>query len=150
MYHAVRLKREIEKEIKGKKKSRTVIKKCFESYLVNSESVTESEARLMKWLPSDFGNPSIEGSVLSPIKEIIRHEIPEDEEAWFLFRIGFINGDTGNWKFEYILANGKDLQDSLNRTLKFFKEKTTIDCKVESGTSTKLIIDEDLVDLNIE
>ena len=51
---------------------------------------------------------------------------------------------------ESVAIHPEDLQDSLNRTLKFFKEKTTIECKVESGTSTKLIIDEELTDLNIE
>lgn len=149
MYHVVRLKREIEKEIKSKKTTRTVLKKVFESYVVNSESVTESEAKLVKWLPSDYQNTSIEGSVLSPIKELVRHDIDTDDENWFLLRVGFMNGDTGNFKAEYILANGLDLKDSLDRTKKFFSEGTTIECKYESIATTKLIIEEELTDLDI-
>ena len=108
MYHKIRLKREIQKPIKSKNGVRMVTKKAIESYLVNSQSVTESEAKFYKWLPSDFENPVVESSQVSQIVEILTDEsiMIDGNTDYYMLKINAIDGDTGNVKPYFILANG--------------------------------------------
>lgn len=150
MYHKIRLKREIQKPIKSKNGVRMVTKKAIESYLVNSQSVTESEVKFYKWLPSDFENPVVESSQVSQIVEILTDEsiMIDGNTDYYMLKINAIDGDTGNVKPYFILANGLGIKDCIERAEAHYSKYTKLDLDVVSATKSQIIVDKDLISDN--
>lgn len=137
MYHAVSITRK-EEVTSGKK---TKMKTIKETYLVESMSVTESEAKLTAWLPDSFQEVSVDGSKVSNLQEVIKIG---DSEDYYLLGIK-ISLDEGTPKQTNSLINGTDLLDALKKAHKYFNSDTIADVDFRSITASKMLVEEELV-----
>ena len=92
-------------------------KKMNERYVVDAVSVTDSEAKVKKWMPSNYKESEIKSSGLAPMSEIVSVNFDKENDIFFLGRAFYLEETKKKPKKKTIsfMINGKenDLQSAL-------------------------------------
>lgn len=135
-------------ELKRRKKSGKVTVNAKEKYIVNSMSVTEAEARILQWIPSDFENPSVKSATKSTITEVM---IGANQDAFFVAKVGELQATSENSEkvfHNFILVSGKDFADAVKNIVEAYKN--SMNWHIASMAETKILYDQDLVNPSTE
>jgi hypothetical protein len=114
------------------------------SYLVNAESVTHAEAKILKELPNNYQDKTVKGVTPSNVNTIVF----STGDEWFLFGVkyGGEPNKKGKVKYyhEYTMINGDDIDDAIANLREHHKD-TVSDYRIVSFTESKIIIERDLL-----
>lgn len=130
MYYVAKLKYLVPKEESDE------MKKESKSYLVNALSVTEVEAKLSSWMPSNFQDPEITGVQESKVIDLI---IDGSSEKYWEVKMGDEN-EKGKLVPFLVIINGDDHFDVLKRMEKKYSMSEFLAIK-----KINTIVDDDLV-----
>ena len=117
------------------------MQKMNKSFLVNALSVTEVEARLQEWMPSNYQDPEITGVQESKIVDII---IDGDSETFWEVKLGDEN-EKGKIVPFVISINGGNHFEVLKRVENKYSTSEFLEIK-----KMKVILDDDLISFPTE
>jgi len=129
-YYVAKLKYQTPKEESDE------MKKESKSYLVHALSVTEVEAKLSSWIPSNFQDPEITGVQESKVIDLITDA---NSETYWEVKMGDEN-EKGKLVPFLVIINGDDHFDVLKRMEKKYSTSEFIAIK-----KINTIVDDDLV-----
>lgn len=78
------------------------LKKKSESFLVNALSVTEAEAKIIDWIPSNWQDAKLKGVNQSSIADI---NWGNSEERWFKARVSYMDGEEKSRPFQVVIES---------------------------------------------
>jgi len=118
-----------------------------EDYLVNADSVTYAEAKILKDLPSNYRDKTVMSVNKSNVSEIIQSSGNE----WFIVGMKFATDEVdkkGKVKYQYspIMINGKNIDNAIENINDHFG---TADFKIVSVQSTKIVIFDSLLSSDV-
>lgn len=120
-----------------------IYKKNKDSFLVNADSVTYAEAKILKELPDNYMDKNVKGVIASNVNRVIF----SSGEEWFLFGIKYIEiNDSGKEKstHEYVMINGDDIDDAI-KNMRTNNEDTVLHYRIVSVQESKILVDRDLL-----
>lgn len=126
------------------------IKMVTERYIVDAVSVTDSEAKVIKFLPDNYRDKEITSSVINNLEEVIAVNFNRESDNFYLGRASYMEekGKKLVRKQFSFMVNGTDLKNALENAQKFYADISTVEYTIESMSSSKLICDSDLVNIN--
>ena len=117
------------------------IKQISEKYIVAAETVGDSEYKIKAWLPSDITDVNVKSCGEFQLDAILE----TDNDKFFLSRVSYlVDGESEKPKTKQL--NVICGADSINEALTFLQDYySEYGNEVKSISSTKLIIDEELI-----
>jgi len=109
-------------------------------------SVTEAEAKVIKWFPDNYQDLEVTGAVYFDLNDIIS---VGKSEQWYLGRVSYpektAKGKIKMKSFQ-VMVNGTSLKDGLKNMEEAFKDGV-MDYSMAKIEETKTILDDDLVEI---
>lgn len=114
------------------------MKRHSETYLVNAMSVTEAEARVKTWLPSNFQDPEVTASSKAKIVDVNRAH--KESDVWWTAKVAYDDID-GRSKPFTVAVNGDTMMKAL-----LALEKLYVASYFSAISDSSVIYDEDLLE----
>lgn len=115
-----------------------------EKYLVNAMTVTEAEAKIVRWFPDNYQDLEVSVVSLFDLDSIVREG---KSENFYLGRIAYPeeskNGKIKMKSFQ-VMVNGDTLKEALGVMEDHYSKESSTNYEMESISSSKIIVDEDL------
>lgn len=126
----------------GPKEGTDEMKRYTKQYLVYAESVTEAEARMLSWVPSNYQDPVIEEVKKTPIEAL--NNKTKSETFWLVKLIDDADGREKPRSF-YSLVSSHNAKEAISVI-----ESDFVFTEIDELKKFKAIVDEDLIDSSIE
>jgi len=114
------------------------------SYLVNADSVTYAEAKMLRELPDNYIDKDVKGVTESNVNKVIHSSGDEWYLAGVKYELEMTKKGKMKYSHEYIMINGNDIEHAL-ANLQENHHDTVTGYRIVSITESKIIVDKDLL-----
>lgn len=126
-------------------------KRIQQKFLVEAESVTDSEVKFNKWLPKNYSDSEITSSSVGNITEIAAIDFNEESDVFYLVMLSWteqISEKKSKKKSMYIMINSDSGFDGAYKNVKNYIENySSVDYEIESIAASRIICDRELVNI---
>ncbi len=129
------------------------LKTITAKYVVDAVSITDSEAKIVAWMPKNFQDTEILGSVqASNLSEVIAVDFDEAVDTFYIGRASYLEDAENKPKKKnttfMVNASPGDLEEALTNAKVWYDSIQTVDYKLESIATCKIVCDSDLVKMH--
>jgi hypothetical protein len=112
-------------------------KRFSKRFLVRADSVTEAEARVLNWIPSNYQDPEIPGADEADVTDLVKDG---DSEVWWYFGLSDENEKGRFVPFSVVINGGNEKEVLTKITSKLYQTS-----QFESMKRFKAMVDDDLI-----